>query len=243
LRLDGVLEPHVRSARLYDAVHEAEGKDYAREAGAVLALVRSRVPDAASLLDVACGTGRHLEHFAAHLRCTGLDVDEGMLAVARDRCPEVPLVQGDMVDFELGARFDAVTCLFSAIGYTLTSDRLDRAVSAMARHLRPGGVLIVEPWFQPEQWEEGYLSMSSVSGPDLKVARMSLSERREQVAVMDFHYLVGTADGVESFVEHHELALFTWAQYRAAFARAGLEPEVDHAGLIGRGLVVGEAPP
>jgi SAM-dependent methyltransferase len=237
-----VLEPYARSAKLYDLVNEAEGKDYGRESTFVLDVIRARVPDAASLLDVACGTGRHLEHLSSHLRCAGLDRDEGMLAIARERCPDVPLRRGDMVDFDLGEQFDAVVCLFSAIGYTMSSERLDRAVRSMARHVRPGGVLIVEPWIQPELWLDGYVSLACVDRPDLKVARVSTSSRRGDVAVLDFHYLVGTSDGIEGFVEHHELALFGWDPYRAAFERAGLAPEVDEQGLIGRGLVVAVAP-
>ncbi len=48
-------------AELYDQFYEARGKDYAAEASAVTDLVRSRYPHADSVLDVACGTGSHLE--------------------------------------------------------------------------------------------------------------------------------------------------------------------------------------
>lgn len=46
-------------------------------------------------------------------------------------------------------------------------------------------------------------------------------------------------DGIDTFVEHHELGLFTWDQYRSAFEQAGLETQVDEVGLLGRGLVLG----
>jgi ubiquinone/menaquinone biosynthesis C-methylase UbiE len=46
---------------VYETVNEVRGKDWVREAEAVVALVRERNPRAASLLDVACGTGIHLE--------------------------------------------------------------------------------------------------------------------------------------------------------------------------------------
>ena len=236
-----MLAPYERSARVYDAVNDAQGKDYAREAAVVVELIRARSPGAASLLDVACGTGRHLEHFARELQGAGLDIDEGMLEVARQRCPGVRFTRADMTDFDLGDRFDAVVCLFSAIGYASTTLRLDAAVRAMARHLRPGGVLVVEPWFQPEQWREGHLSLVSVDRPDLKVARMSVSGRRGEVAVFDAHHLVGTAGDIGTFVERHELALFSWTDYRTAFERAGVVPEVDEHGLTGRGLVVAVA--
>jgi SAM-dependent methyltransferase len=164
-----------------------------------------------------------------------------MLDIARRRCPGVAFTRTDMVEFDLGERFDAVVCLFSAIGYAMSVPRLDQTVRSMARHLRPAGLLVVEPWFQPEQWFDGFLSLASVDEPDLKAARMSQSSRRDDIAIIDFHYLVGTAQGIESFAEHHELALFTWAEYRRACERAGLVPEVDEHGLIGRGLVTAVA--
>jgi hypothetical protein len=77
-----------------------------------------------------------------------------------------------------------------------------------------------------------------VNDPDLKVARMYVSERRNTVSVFDSTYLVGTADGITSFRECQELGLFGDDAYRNAFAGAGLEV-VDATGdLFGYGLYV-----
>jgi hypothetical protein len=53
------------------------------------------------------------------------------------------------------------------------------------------------------------------------------------------HYLVGTADGVEQFEEHHELGLFTPEEMRSALEATGLTVEHDPDGLMGRGLWIG----
>ena len=58
-----------------------------------------------------------------------------------------------MTGFDLGTTYDAVTCLFGAIGYVRTVDRMNRAVACMARHVKPGGVLIVDPWITPDAWK------------------------------------------------------------------------------------------
>ena len=68
---------------------------------------------------------------------------------------------------------------------------------------------------------------------------MSLSEQRDNVAIMDMHHLVGTPAGVEHFVERHEMTLFRHQEYLAAFAAAGLTAEHDPQGLMGRGLYLG----
>jgi SAM-dependent methyltransferase len=147
-----------------------------------------------------------------------------------------------MRSFDLARRFDAVTCLFSSIGYTADVPGLRAAIAAMARHLEPGGVLVLEPWLEPGQWIEGRPHVVVVDEPDLKIARMNVSTQEGRLAIMHFHYLVGTPEGVQYFDERHEAALFTGEEYRAAFAAAGLEVEHDAEGLIGRGLYVGVAP-
>ena len=194
------------------------------------------------MLDVACGTGRHLQAFAATgLDCTGLDIHEGMLRVAAERCgPDTRLEQGDMATFDLGRRYDVVTCLFASIAYSPTVKDMRAAVGRMVDHLqRPGGVLVVEPWFVPEDWENGYLAVLTVDEPDRKAARISRSSRRGDMSILDFDYLIADADGTRHVEERHELRLFRWDQYVDAFERAGLAVETDDYGLFGRGLLVG----
>ena len=230
---------YARSARYYDAIYSF--KDYAAEAAAVSARILAHRPDAATLLDVACGTGAHLVHFAREYRVEGIDLSEEQLAVARTRLPGVELHLGDMTTFDLGKTFDAVTCMFSSIGYVGTLEGLDAAVGRMAAHLTPGGVLVVEPWLQPDAFEDGHLSTLFVDEPDIAVARMSTSHKDGRRSWFDMEHLVGSAHGVDHFVEHHELGLFTVEEHLAGFERAGLRVEHDPEGPMGRGLYVGVA--
>jgi len=232
------------SARLYDALYvHGLGKDYAAEAAQIAAVIEARRPGARTLLDVACGTALHLEHLASRFECVGLDVEGGMLGVARERLPLLSFVQGDMEHFDLGQRFDAVVCLFSSVAYMATEDRLRSAVASMAAHLEPGGVLVVEPFLQPADYTEGHVSLLTANLPELKVARMSTSAREGHVAVIDFHYMAARTGGaVEHQHEVHRLGLYDWATYRDAFEAAGLTCEVDETGIFGRGLVVGVSP-
>lgn len=229
--------PYARAAGLYDALYSF--KDYAAEADRLHALIQERRPGARTLLDVACGTGKHLERLATRYAVEGVDLDPELLAVARERLPDVPLHEADMLELDIGHRFDAVTCLFSSIGYVKTDTNLRRAVAAMARHLEPDGVLVVEPWIAPDAFTPGYLDLTYVDQPDLKVARISVSAVIGALSVLHFNYLVGTADGVEHFTEDHELGLFTHEQYLGAFEAAGLRADYDADGLMGRGLYIG----
>ena len=236
-----MLRVFTRSARLYDAVY-ASIRDYPREAAELDRLIQERRPGARTLLDVACGTGAHLEHLTGY-EPEGLDLDPEMLAIARQRLPNAVFHEGDMADFDLGKRYDAVVCMFSSVGYVRIEDRLRSAIAALARHLEPGGVVVVEPWLSPDDWRDGHVGAVFIDKPELKIARMNVAARDGNVSIVDFEYLVGTPDGIERFTEHHELGLFTIEQYLEAFLAAGVEVEHDPEGPMGRGLYVGRAAP
>lgn len=226
--------------RLYDRIYSF--KDYEAEAERVRDIVRERAPSASSLLDVACGTGKHLEHLRRWFTVEGLDLDPELLAIAGARLPGVQLHRGDMTSFGLERRFDAVTCLFSAIGYVVTEDGLRGAAAAMAEHLEPGGVLLVEPWISPDTWLDRHVGGVHVDDDELQAIRVSLPRREGRLSMLALHYLVGTPDGVEHVVEEHTLRLWTDGEYRAAFEAAGLHVDHDPHGLTGRGLWMGVKP-
>jgi SAM-dependent methyltransferase len=230
-----------KSQRYYDAIYS--GKDYAQEAAHVKRLIAAhKRSDGNALLDVACGTGGHVPYLRDDSAYEGLDLDSEMLAFARKRFPDVPFHQGDLVDFSLGRQFDVVTCLFSSIAYAKTAQRLRQAIATLAGHLRPGGVLLVGAFLSPQDWIPGYLHAMFVDRPDLKLARMAISGVEGSVAILDFHYLVATPEGIEQFTERHELGLFTAEEYLAAFTQAGLEALHDREWLGGRGMYVGVRP-
>lgn len=230
-----------KSAAFYDAIYSF--KDYKVEAEKVRSFIEQykRTPGN-SLLEVACGTGKHIEFLREHYTIEGLDLDAGLLDIARERNRAITFHQADMADFDLGKQFDALTCLFSAIGYVQTVERLNQTIQNFAQHLRSGGVAIVEAWLLPEQFNAGHLGAVFVDQPDLKLARVNTSSLDGNISILHFHYLVGTPEGVTHFTEDHTLGLFTDAEYRAAFAAAGLELTIDIEGISGRNLYIGVKP-
>ena len=120
-------------------VIQADDGEREKSAGGCISSPAAHRSGAASLLDVACGTGKHLELFRSWYEVAGIDLNADLVAIARERLPDVRLEVADMTAFDLGRRFDVVTCLFSSIGYVGTVERLDQAIATMAAHLEPGG--------------------------------------------------------------------------------------------------------
>lgn len=232
-----------RSANYYDTIYDAVGKDYRREANRLRVLVRRHKKSVGNtLLDVACGTGRHISYLKSSFEVEGLDLDLNLLAIARRRNPGVRFHHGNMLTFNVHRQFDVVTCLFSAMGYMKTVQELRQAIKNMVRHLKPGGVLIVEPWLTPDAYQPGRIDAVFVNEPKLKVVRMNRTAVKGRISILDFHYLIGTPQGIDYFREHDEFGLFTHDQYSRSFRAAGLKVVYDPKGLIGRGLCIGIKP-
>ena len=226
------------SAFYYDIIYGF--KNYEKESEQLHHLIqRYKKSRQNFVLDVACGTGNHIAYLKKHYKVQGLDNNPKMLDQARKKHPNVTFHFGDMTKFNLRRRFDVVTCLFSAIGHVKTKARLDQAVRNMSRHLNPGGLLIVEPWLTPDQIEVGRIIANFVDKPRLKVARMGIGKRRDNLFVQDLHHLIASPEGIKYFVEHLELGLFTHQQYLDAFRDSKLHVIHDPKGLTGRGLYLG----
>jgi SAM-dependent methyltransferase len=104
------------------------------------------------VLELGCGSGRILVPLArAGHHVVGVDTSPHMLALACEKLatagPEVArarLVQGDLRYFELSERFDLAIVAVKTFAYLITRHDQQRALAAVAAHLRPGGLLVID---------------------------------------------------------------------------------------------------
>ncbi|WP_406967679.1 MULTISPECIES: class I SAM-dependent DNA methyltransferase [unclassified Nocardiopsis] len=221
-----------------DLVYEGRGKDYRAEAEHLEGLVRARMPHARSLLDVGCGTGAHLAAFTEWFDdVAGLDLSESMIAAARAKNLPATLHLGDMCDFSLGRTFDVITCMFGSIGHPESVRALTDALRCFARHLEPGGIAAVDPWWFPDTFLDGFVSADVVEGGGRTIARVSHSVREGDRSRMEVHYTVADSEtGIRHFTETYVASLFSRRQYEAAFDEAGFDTEYTEEVHRGRGL-------
>jgi len=228
--------PYEHSAHLYDLMYVR--RDYATTAEEIQTIADELLPGAEDLLDVGCGTGRHLESLGNWYRGEGLDINPAMVEQTHARCPHIHVYENDMRSFEIDRSYDVVTCLFSAIGHVETAEAMRRSIERMAAHLRSPGLLIVEPWFTPESFWDGHLAANFQTESETKLAWMYRQYREGLMAVLDIHYLVGGEGQPEYIRERQDLGLFTPQEMEDAFAAVGMEAHYRESDVWNRGLYV-----
>jgi len=141
---DGGYEPFI--AEYYDAVPA-----YATRRDVPFYVDLARV--AGGVLELGCGTGRVLIPTAcAGVRVVGLDRSEDMLRKCREKLAQesrdvqerVRLVEGDMVEFDLGETFALVTIPFRPFQHLVTVEEELGCLRCVNRHLVPGGKLVFD---------------------------------------------------------------------------------------------------
>ncbi len=230
-------------AEYYDVMYSF--KNYRKETARVVELARRYGRSAGrDWLDVACGTAQHLQYLPRRYRRIGVDLSAAMLRVARRRLPGVRFVRGDLRRFHLGRRYDVVTCLFSSIGYVRTVDGLRQAITHLARHLKPGGVLVIEPWLTPQGFRPGTAHLRLEGSGDVRIARANSSERRGRLSILRMHYLMAEPGRpIRYAVDAHRMGLFTTSETLRLLQGAGLRARFLRKGLTGdRGLFVAVRP-
>jgi len=125
----------------YDAVTG----DSATEAAFIHGIIEQRHRQAATLLDLACGTGSITALLAGAYRVSGLDISPAMLALAREKLPgQARLYLADMTSFRLDARFDVVVCAYQGLNHLLSPAAWQSCFDRAWEHLNRGGLFVFD---------------------------------------------------------------------------------------------------
>jgi SAM-dependent methyltransferase len=130
-----LLAPH------YDAVTG----DAVAEAAFIRGIIERRHGQAATLLDLACGTGSITALLAETYQVSGLDESPGMLAVAREKLPgRTPLYLADMASFRLDSTFDVIVCAYQGINHLLSLRAWESTFDCAYQALNSGGLFVFD---------------------------------------------------------------------------------------------------
>jgi len=192
-------------------------------------VLRAMQPDpGATVLDLACGHGRHAIELARRgLRVTGVDLSPGLLDVARDEADaagvDVRWVEGDMRDALPDAppdAFDAALCLDTSIGYFDTDDEDQTVLARLHAALRPGGRLLIDVLNR-----DGFMDdVNTRYWRELAAGEVLLLDRRMELETSRLHIdaIIIDADGTRHAEQFH-MRLYTYTELSAMLRRAGLD--------------------
>ena len=226
-------------AHYYDIIYA--NKPYQQEADTIHQLIQKHKQSPGSeMLDIACGTANHIQYLTQYYTITGIDKSPQMLTIAKNKFPQLIFHQADMISFDLNKQFDVITCLFSSIGYVKTYANLNKTIASCTKHLKPGGVLIIEPFFTEQAYTPGTSHATYINQPDIKLCRMHHNQKQGKLAILDFHFLVATDRGVEYLCDQHELAIFETDKFLDILTTNGLHASYLPDKLVpGKGLYIG----
>lgn len=204
-------------ARYYDLLYK--DKDYEAEARYIAGMIRQYHPQATSILDLGCGTGKHAEYlarmgFVVH----GVDMSETMLACAQQRKLSLPpeiaarlaFSHGDVRLVRTGQAYDVVISLFHVMSYQTANADLQAAMQTAAAHLHAGGLFLFDFWYGPAVLtQKPEVRVRRLEDDAIKVMRIAEPVMHANENVIDVNYTIfieGRADGdVRQVHETHRM--------------------------------------
>lgn len=196
-----------------------------------------RLTPPASILDIACGAGRHAQALARRgFAVTGVDISEDAIARAwiASEGPSPRFVRANLLAMPEIGRFDGACWMGNGFAYFCRSDTI--AILQAVRHRMNGGArLVIDSYSSAESvfadWQGHQLH------PFLGGTYDTRSSYDPRTSMLNSHARLAI-DG-----EHHELryahVIRTSAETIALFEQAGWIVEALHAGLDGEPFTIG----
>lgn len=214
-----------RYAEVYAALYR--DKEYEQEAlylSKLLGLFGR--PDTRKIIEFGAGSGE----LAAELGRLGFAVVPTDLspAMAQMAKPGIEVSVEDIRDFSSNEVFDGAIAFFHVLSYLTSESDLDRAFSAVASALKPGGVFLADFWYGPAVEVDGpSVRVKRAEKDSLSITRIAEPNWNKRERTIHVHYTVFVEDNskqtITRFNETHSLRYFTDRELKDIAARNGFD--------------------
>jgi SAM-dependent methyltransferase len=112
-------------------------------------LHKTKLKPEAEILDVGCGTGRHLRAFLdSNFKCTGVDLSKDCIDLAKKNCPEIArdLFEDDLLNFANlnPKKYDLVFVSGATIGYSNDDDSNFKYINTLLGMVKSSGYIVFD---------------------------------------------------------------------------------------------------
>jgi SAM-dependent methyltransferase len=161
-------------------------------------------------------------HLKKKFEMTLTDLSPQMLKLSKRINPELPHKAGDMRTLRLGAEFDCVL-IHDAIMYMTSPRDLGRAIKTAALHLKPGGLLLIQPDFLEETFDPK-LDRGGHKGDGRALEYVATEKRRGSSNKVDVRFSIKLSENGKTrlVADRHVVGLFPRRLWLAAIKDAGL---------------------
>ena len=191
-------------AQYYDLLYK--DKDYKKEAEYIVKLIKQFAPNAKSILNLGCGTGKHdFELAKLGYSVHGVDMSAEMISIANNNNSfnnQLSFSVGDIRNFEIDRKFDVVISLFHVMSYQNTNEDLLKAYNTAKKHLSSDGYFIFDCWYGPGVLTDPPVTrIKRISNEKITVLRIAESNIYPQKNVVEVNYEVQVVDNTSGTKE------------------------------------------
>jgi ubiquinone/menaquinone biosynthesis C-methylase UbiE len=189
--------------------------------------LKAKLSPEGSVLDVACGTGRHtIALYKAGFDVVGLDISSNLLRIAKKRGASA-LVRGDMrfLPFKHEA-FTVAVSMDNSFGYLPSEKEDEQSLVEVKRVLKAGSLFLLDV-FNRIKLQEKYNSMAA-SPKSYEYPSFTLQQERSVSPDGDWlcdHWTVKPHKGDQVQVFDHKARLYTYAQLESILSEADFTVE------------------
>ncbi len=165
-----------------------------------------------NILDIGCGTGRHLKYFKnMGFDVGGIDLSENMIGKAKKHlAQEQDLICSGASDFKFSHQFDVIVSLFHVMSYQTKNEDLEGVFKNVASHLKEKGLFIFDFWYGPAVLSDPpQVRIKRLEDSEVNITRLTepVLRENENIVNVNFEVLVKDkkTDKVDIINETHKM--------------------------------------
>ena len=179
-------------AKYYNLLYK--DKDYFEEYAYICEIIKKHGGlGEKNILDIGCGTGRHLYHFKQDgFSVSGVDVSENMINEAKKYLhQDEGLICAEASGFRFNKQFSTVISLFHVMSYQTENKELEKVFQNVSEHLTDGGLFVFDFWYGPAVLSyPPMVRIKRLEDTEIQITRIAEPSMRYNENIADVHFEV-----------------------------------------------------